>query len=293
MPWRAVSPSTRSDMILDGKATADRRLEKLKKEIQVSGITPRLATLIVGKDPGSQLYIRMKHRACERVGIGSILVELPEEATTEDVVEDVRRLGEDPSIDGILVQLPLPRHVDQEKVIAAIPPEKDVDGFAPLSLGSLLSGNPLFSPCTPLGIMVLLAEYGITAEGSDAVVVGRSLEVGRPMAILLLNAGATVTICHSKTRDLAEKTRSADILVSAVGKPGFITAPMVREGAVVIDVGISQVGGKTRGDVDFPAVEPRARAITPVPGGVGPMTIAMLMENTLKAARGRGCRPAR
>jgi methylenetetrahydrofolate dehydrogenase (NADP+)/methenyltetrahydrofolate cyclohydrolase len=280
-------------MILDGKATADRRLGKLKKEIQASGIAPRLATLIVGEDPGSQLYIRIKHRACERVGIGSVSVELPENSTTECVVDEVRRLGEDPSIDGILVQLPLPRHVGQGEVIAAIPPDKDVDGFTPLSMGRLLSGDPLFSPCTPLGVMTLLDEYGIPVEGSDAVVVGRSIEVGRPMALLLLNAGATVTVCHSKTRDLAGKTRSADILVSAVGKPGFIMGSMVKEGAVVIDVGISEVGGKTCGDVDFPAVEPRARAITPVPGGVGPMTIAMLMENTLKAARGRGCGPAR
>jgi methylenetetrahydrofolate dehydrogenase (NADP+)/methenyltetrahydrofolate cyclohydrolase len=280
-------------MILDGKATAERRLGRLKEEIQVSGITPRLATMIVGKDPGSQLYIRLKHRACERVGIGSVSVELPEAMTTDRVVEEVRRLGEDPSIDGILVQLPLPRHVEQERVIAAIPPEKDVDGFTPLSLGRLLSGDPFFSPCTPLGVMSLLDEYGIPVEGSDAVVVGRSIEVGRPMAILLLNAGATVTVCHSKTRNLAEKTRSSDLLVSAVGRPGFITGPMVKRGAVVIDVGFSQVGGKTCGDVDFTAVEPLARAITPVPGGVGPMTIAMLMENTLKAARERGCRPAR
>ena len=280
-------------MILDGKATAERRLGNLKKEIQASGINPRLATLIVGKDPGSQLYIRMKHRACERVGIGSVSVELHENSTTGRVVEEVRRLGGDPSIDGILVQLPLPRQVEQREVIAAIPPEKDVDGFTPISLGRLLSGNPSFSPCTPLGVMTLLEEYGIPVEGSDAVVVGRSIEVGRPMALLLLNAGATVTVCHSKTRDLAGKTRSADLLVSAVGKPGFITGPMVREGAVVIDVGIGEVGGKTCGDVDFQAVGPIARAITPVPGGVGPMTIAMLTENTLKAARGRGCRPAR
>jgi len=280
-------------MILDGKATAERRLGKLKEEIQASGITPGLATLIVGKDPGSQLYIRLKHKACERVGIGSVSVELPEEATTERVVKEVRRLGADPSIDGILVQLPLPRHVEQEEIIAAIPPEKDVDGFTPISLGRLLAGDPFFSPCTPLGVMTLLEEYRIPVEGTDAVVVGRSIEVGRPMAVLLLNAGATVTVCHSKTRDLAGKTRSADLLVSAVGKPGFITGPMVREGAVVIDVGISRVGGKTCGDVDFAAVEPLARAITPVPGGVGPMTIAMLMENTLRAARERGCRPVR
>jgi len=280
-------------MILDGKATAERRLGELKKEIRLSGMTPRLATVMVGDDPGSQLYVRMKHQACERVGIGSVSVEMPAEATTGQVVGEVRRIGEDPSIDGVLVQLPLPRAVDQERVIAAIPPEKDVDGFTPLSLGRLVSGRPLFSPCTPLGVMTLLAEYGIPVEGADAVVVGRSIEVGRPMAVLLLDAGATVTVCHSKTKDLAGKTRSADILVSAVGKPGFITGPMVKEGAVVIDIGINKVGGETLGDVDFPAVETRARAITPVPGGVGPMTIAMLMENTFRAARERGCRPAR
>jgi methylenetetrahydrofolate dehydrogenase (NADP+)/methenyltetrahydrofolate cyclohydrolase len=207
-------------------------------------------------------------------------------------VREVIALGADASIDGILVQLPLPPRVRQEEVIAAVPGEKDVDGFTPLSLGRLFSGTPLFSPCTPLGVMALLGEYSIPVEGADAVVVGRSLEVGRPMAALLLNAGATVTVCHSKTRDLAGKTRSADILVSAVGRPGFITGAMVKEGVVAVDVGISMVGGKPCGDLDFPSVEPRARAITPVPGGVGPMTIAMLMENTLAAARERRCRPA-
>jgi methylenetetrahydrofolate dehydrogenase (NADP+)/methenyltetrahydrofolate cyclohydrolase len=279
-------------MILDGRATADRRLERLAEEIRASRITPRLATVVVGKDPASQLYIRMKHRACERVGIGSVSVELPDEATTAEVAGEVRALGENPSIDGILVQLPLPKHLERKRIIAAIPPEKDVDGFTPLSLGRLLSGDPLFLPCTPLGIMTLLAEYGIPIGGSDAVVVGRSLEVGRPMAILLLNEGATVTVCHSKTRDLGEKTKSAEILVSAVGKPRFITGEMVREGVVAIDVGTSMVDGKPCGDIDFPAVEPLARAITPVPGGVGPMTIAMLMENAFKAARERRCRPA-
>jgi methylenetetrahydrofolate dehydrogenase (NADP+)/methenyltetrahydrofolate cyclohydrolase len=279
-------------MILDGRGTADRRLGRLAEEIRASGIIPRLATVMVGKDPGSQLYVRMKHRACERVGIGSVSLELPEEATTAEVAGEIRALGENPSIDGILVQLPLPRHLDQAGIIAAIPPEKDVDGFTPLSLGNLLSGHPLFSPCTPLGVMVLLAEYGIRVEGMDAVVVGRSLEVGRPIALLLLNAGATVTICHSKTGDLAGKTGSADILVSAVGKPGLITGAMVRKGVVAVDVGISMVDGKPRGDMDFPSVEPLARAITPVPGGVGPMTIAMLMENTFAAARERRCRPA-
>jgi methylenetetrahydrofolate dehydrogenase (NADP+)/methenyltetrahydrofolate cyclohydrolase len=279
-------------MILDGRATSEKRLGKLAAEIRASGLSPRLATVLVGQDPGSQLYVRMKHRACERVGIGSVSVELPEGTTTERLLGEIRRLGDDPTIDGILVQLPLPRHLDSERVIAAIPPGKDVDGFTPLSLGRLFSGHPLFSPCTPLGVMVLLGEYGIPVEGSDAVVVGRSIEVGRPMAALLINAGATVTVCHSKTRDLAAKTRSADILVSAVGKPKFITGDMVKKGAVAIDVGITMVDGKPVGDIDFPSVEPLARAITPVPGGVGPMTIAMLMENTVTAARERGCRPA-
>ena len=280
-------------MILDGRATAEKRLGRLAGEIRASGLAPRLATVLVGDDPASRLYIRMKHRACEQAGIGSVSVELPEDASTAEVVKEVRALGVDPSIDGILVQLPLPRRVDPEEVIAAVPGEKDVDGFTPLSLGRLFSGRPLFAPCTPLGVMALLAEYGIPVEGTDAVVVGRSLEVGRPMAALLLNAGATVTVCHSKTRDLAGKTGSADILVSAVGKPRFITGDMVKEGVVAVDVGISMVGGKPVGDLDFPSVEPLARAITPVPGGVGPMTIAMLMENTVAAARGRrGCSPA-
>ena len=280
-------------MILDGRATADRRLAQLAQEIRSSGITPKLATVIAGDDPGSRLYVRMKHEACGRVGIGSVSVELPGDTTTEKVVDEVRRIGENDAIDGILVQLPLPPRLDRERIIAAIPPEKDMDGFTPLSLGRLFSGKPLFTPCTPLGVMVLLAEYGFEVEGTDAVVVGRSIEVGRPVAALLLNAGATVTACHSKTRNLAEKTRAADILVSAVGKPGFITGKMVKKGVVAIDVGISMAGGKPVGDLDFASVEPLARAITPVPGGVGPMTIAMLMENTLFAARERRCGPAR
>ncbi|HVN65054.1 MAG TPA: tetrahydrofolate dehydrogenase/cyclohydrolase catalytic domain-containing protein [Methanomicrobiales archaeon] len=279
-------------MILDGRATAERRLGRLAGEIRASGLAPRLATLLVGEDPASRLYIRMKHRACEQVGIGSVSVELPGDATTGVVVAEVRALARDPSVDGILVQLPLPSGIDREEVIAAVPGEKDVDGFTPLSLGRLFSGKPLFSPCTPLGVMALLAEYGLPVEGQDALVVGRSLEVGRPMAALLINAGATVTVCHSKTRDLAGKTRGADILVSAVGRPGFITGAMVKGGVVAVDVGISMAGGRPRGDLDFPSVEPLARAITPVPGGVGPMTIAMLMENTLRAARERVCRPA-
>jgi len=279
-------------MILDGRVTSEKLLARLEGEIRASGLGPRLATILVGRDPGSLLYLKMKHRACERVGIESVSMELPGDASTSEVTGRVRALGEDPSIDGILVQLPLPTHIQQEEVIAAVPGEKDVDGFTPLSLGRLFSGRPLFSPCTPLGVMALLAEYDIPVEGRDAVVVGRSLEVGRPMAALLLNAGATVTVCHSKTQDLPGKTRTADILVSAVGKAGFIKGTMVKEGVVAVDVGISMVDGKPRGDMDFPSMEPRATAITPVPGGVGPMTIAMLMENTLRAAQERRCRPA-
>lgn len=270
--------------ILDGKAVSEKRLELLKEAIGESGLYPRLATVIVGSDPASQMYVRMKHRACERVGIGSVGIEIPGDATTENVLEAVSRLNKDPDINGILVQLPLPKRVDTERVIAAVNTDKDVDGFHPTSLGLLMSGKPRFAPCTPKGIMNLLAEYHIPVAGARAVVAGRSIEVGRPMAALLTNADATVTTCHSKTRDLALELRQADILVSAVGKAHFITPEMVKPGAVVIDVGTNQLNGKLVGDVDFEAVKEVASAITPVPGGVGPMTIATLMENTFAAA---------
>ena len=270
--------------ILDGKAVSEKRLELLKEAISDSGLYPRLATVIVGGDPASQMYVRMKHRACERVGIGSVGIELPGDATTEKVLEAVSRLNRDPDINGILVQLPLPKQVDTEKVIAAVSTDKDVDGFHPTSLGLLMSGKPRFAPCTPKGIMTLLAEYHIPIAGARAVVAGRSIDVGRPMAALLTNADATVTVCHSRTRNLAAELRQADILVSAVGKAHFITPEMVKPGAVVIDVGINQLNGKLVGDVDFEAVKAVAAAITPVPGGVGPMTIATLMENTFAAA---------
>ena len=271
--------------ILDGKAVSEKRLELLKEAIDESGLYPRLATVIVGSDPASQMYVRMKHRACERVGIGSVGIEIPGDATTDNVLEAVARLNRDADINGILVQLPLPKRVDTEKVIAAVNPEKDVDGFHPTSLGLLMSGRPRFAPCTPKGIMNLLAEYHIPVAGARAVVAGRSIDVGRPMAALLINADATVTVCHSRTRDLPAELRRADILVSAVGKAHFITPEMVKPGAVVIDVGINQLNGKLVGDVDFEAVKGVASAITPVPGGVGPMTIATLMENTFAAAR--------
>jgi methylenetetrahydrofolate dehydrogenase (NADP+)/methenyltetrahydrofolate cyclohydrolase len=275
--------------ILDGKKCSEKRLELLKEEIEDSGLEPRLATVIVGSDPASQMYVRMKHRACEQVGIGSVGIELPADATTEIVLEAVRRLNRDPDIDGILVQLPLPKGVDTEKVIDAISPAKDVDGYHPENMGLLFSGKPRFTSCTPTGIMTLLAEYKIPVAGSRAVVVGRSIDVGRPMAALLLNADATVTICHSKTKNLAEELKRADILVSAIGKAHFITPDMVKPGAVVIDVGINQLDGKLVGDVDFAKVSGIASAITPVPGGVGPMTIATLMENTYRAAKVRSC----
>jgi methylenetetrahydrofolate dehydrogenase (NADP+)/methenyltetrahydrofolate cyclohydrolase len=277
-------------MIIDGKKTSEKRLELLKEQIDQSGLYPRLATVIVGEDPASQMYVRMKHRACERVGIGSIGVELPADAATEAVLEQVARLNADPQINGILVQLPLPGQVNTEEIIEAVAPEKDVDGFHPLNLGHLFGGQPRFVPCTPGGIMTLLEEYDIKCEGAHAVVVGRSIDVGRPMAALLLNADATVTICHSRTRDLAAETRRADILISAAGRARFITADMVKAGAAVIDVGINyDENGKLCGDVDFDAVRDVAAAISPVPGGVGPMTIATLMENTFEAARASAC----
>jgi methylenetetrahydrofolate dehydrogenase (NADP+) / methenyltetrahydrofolate cyclohydrolase len=275
--------------ILDGKKCSEKRLELLKEEIEDSGLYPRLATVIVGSDPASRMYVRMKHRACEQVGIGSVGIELPEKTTTEDVLDAVRRLNADPEIDGILVQLPLPKGIDSERIIGAISPEKDVDGYHPENLGLLFSGKPRFTSCTPTGIMTLLAEYNIPVAGSKAVVAGRSIDVGRPMAALLLNADATVTICHSRTKDLARELRQADILVSAIGKAHFIKPEMVKPGAVVIDVGINQLDGKLVGDVDFAAVREIASAITPVPGGVGPMTIATLMENTYRAAKVRAC----
>ncbi len=276
-------------VILDGKTVSERRIELLREAIDESGFSPRLATVLVGDDPASALYVRMKHQACERVHIGSINVTLPAGATTERVLETVRRLNADPEIHGILVQLPLPAGIDREAVIEAVSPEKDVDGFHPCNLGRLVSGQPLFAPCTPLGIMNLLCEYGITPGGQRAVVVGRSIDVGRPMAALLLNADATVTVCHRRTRDLGSVVRSADLVVVAVGQARFLTAEMVGEGATVVDVGTNRVEGRLVGDVDFEAVRERAGAITPVPGGVGPMTIATLMENTFEAARRLTC----
>ncbi len=277
-------------MILDGKGLAARRLELLKEDIIEGGLSPTLATVIVGDDPASHMYVRMKHRACEQVGISSVNISLPEDTTTRTILDRIRQLNEDSDINGILVQLPLPKSIDTEAVLAAILPEKDVDGFHPLNMGRLVTGLPGPRPCTPKGIMTLLQEYNISPAGKRAVVVGRSVDVGRPIALLLLHADATVTMCHSKTENLKEITKQADILVSAAGKAGIITADMVKPGATVIDVGTNQVNGKLCGDVAFDEVAKIAGAITPVPGGVGPMTIASLMENTADIARNR-CGP--
>jgi len=271
-------------MILDGKRLSKRRLEILEERIGESGLRPHLATVLVGENPASQLYVTMKQRACEQVGIGSVSVKLPENSSTKKVLAAITRLNQDPQIDGILVQLPLPEQIPSRQVTETVTPEKDVDGFHPLNLGRLFMGNPVFVPCTPRGIMTLLEEYHLLTEGKDAVVIGRSIEVGRPLGILLLSVDATVTLCHSRTTHIEEHTKRADILVSAVGKARFITAGMVKEGATVIDVGTNYVDGKLCGDVDFNEVAPLAGAITPVPGGVGPMTIASLMENTFNAA---------
>jgi len=277
-------------MILDGKALSEKRLEALKDRIIESKCYPTLATVIVGDDPASKLYVRMKHRACDRTGIGSVGIELKEGATTEEIISEIEKLNDNPDINGILVQLPLPAGADTDSVIRSVSPFKDVDGFHPLNLGSLFSGEPVYSPCTPKGVMTILEEYNIKTEGAHAVVIGRSIEVGRPMAALLLNADATVTICHSRTKDLAAEMIRADILVSAVGRPGFVHADMVKEGATVIDVGTNyDDDGRLCGDVCFNEVSRIAGAITPVPGGVGPMTIATLMENTFMAAGLQGC----
>jgi methylenetetrahydrofolate dehydrogenase (NADP+)/methenyltetrahydrofolate cyclohydrolase len=272
-------------MILDGTRVREKRLELLREEIDESDLVPRLATVIVGNDPASELYVRMKHKACEQVHIGSVGIALPGSATTAEVVREITALNHDPDISGILVQLPLPPQINTLQVIESVAPAKDVDGFHPENLGRLFSGHPVFAPCTPLGIMNLLDEYGFGVAGMHAVVVGRSIEVGRPMGALLLSRDATVTTCHSKTRDLAAVTSQADLLVVAIGKARFIGPSMVKEGAVVIDVGTNRVDGILCGDVDFDRVKDRASAITPVPGGVGPMTIATLMENTFLAAK--------
>lgn len=274
--------------LLMGKEVSQRIKNELKVEaenLKKQGINPGLAVIIVGEDPASQVYVRNKERACEECGIYSDKYALPEETTQEELLKLIEELNNKNSISGILVQLPVPKHIDEETIINAINPKKDVDAFHPINVGKIMVGNYDFVPCTPAGVMELIKESGIDVCGKECVVVGRSNIVGKPQAMLLLHQNGTVTICHSKTNNLADKTRNADILVAAVGIPNFITGDMIKEGAVVIDVGINRLENKKLcGDVEFESAEKVAGAITPVPGGVGPMTIAMLMKNTIKAA---------
>lgn len=278
-----------SAKILDGKAVSARIKEELKQEVAKlkaeKGIDPGLAVIIVGDDPASKIYVRNKKLACEAIGIRSEEYALPAETTQEELLALVDELNRKKEIHGILCQLPLPKHLDEEAVIHAISPKKDVDAFHPVNVGKIMIGNYDFLPCTPAGVMELIHESGIDVAGKECVVVGRSNIVGKPMAMLLLHENGTVTICHSKTRDLKEVCLRADILVAAVGVPELIRGDMIKEGAVVIDVGMNRLENKKLvGDVEFAGAAERACAITPVPGGVGPMTIAMLMKNTVKAA---------
>ncbi|MBO5938794.1 MAG: bifunctional methylenetetrahydrofolate dehydrogenase/methenyltetrahydrofolate cyclohydrolase FolD [Clostridia bacterium] len=276
--------------IIDGKAISATIRAEIKEETErfyeKNGIRPGLAVIIVGEDPASQVYVRNKRRACEEVGFYSEAYELPADTTQEELNSLVDKLNADDAIHGILCQLPLPKHLDENEVILRIDPKKDVDAFHPTNVGRIMIGDYSFLPCTPAGVMALLERSGIEISGKECVVVGRSNIVGKPQAMLLLHAHGTVTVCHSRTKNLAEVCRRADILVAAIGKADFFTADMVKEGAVVIDVGMNRrADGKLTGDVDFESVAPKASYITPVPGGVGPMTITMLMQNTLTAAK--------
>ena len=276
--------------IIDGKAVSAALRAETAKEVESfkneTGVTPGLAVIIVGEDPASTVYVRNKHKACLEVGMYSEVIRMKEETTEEELLAVIDGMNHDSKLHGILVQLPLPKHIDEKKVIRAISPEKDVDAFHPENVGKIMIGDYDLLPCTPAGVMALLDYYKIPIEGKECVVIGRSNIVGKPQSLLLLERNGTVTICHSRTKNLAEVTRRADILVAAVGRPRFVTADMVKEGATVIDVGINRdENGRLVGDVDFEAVEPLVSAITPVPGGVGPMTITMLLKNTLTAAR--------
>ena len=277
-----------SAQLIDGKVVAKAVKEEVRSRVEAlkaRGIRPGLATVLVGDDPASHVYVRNKQRTCEELGMHSVGHNLPATTSQVDLLALIDRLNRDPAIHGILVQLPLPKPLRSEPILYAVSPDKDVDGLHPVNVGKLMMGEPRFVPCTPAGIMAMLDYYKLPIEGKTAVVVGRSNLVGKPAAMLLLHRHATVTICHSKTPDLAEVCRRADILVAAMGKARFIRGEMVKEGAVVIDVGINrQPDGKLVGDVDFEAVAAKASWITPVPGGVGPMTIAMLMQNTMLAA---------
>ena len=276
--------------IIDGKEVSAQVKEQVKEEAAqlkaATGLQVGLAVVIVGNNPASRVYVNNKKKACEAVGCQSFEYALDEDTTQEELLELVEVLNENPQVNGILVQLPLPKQIDEKAIINAISPDKDVDAFHPSNVGRIMIGSYAFLPCTPAGVMELIASTGVSVSGKNCVVIGRSNIVGKPMAMLLLHQNGTVTICHSRTQNLKEICARADILVAAVGKANFVTADMVKEGAVVIDVGMNRLdNGKLCGDVDFAAVEPKAGYITPVPGGVGPMTIAMLMRNTLTAAK--------
>ena len=277
-------------VLIDGKLVSETTRENIKNEVaklkDEFNITPGLAVIVVGNDPASAVYVRNKHKACVAVGIESYQIEFPETITEQELIKKIVELNNDPSVSGILVQLPLPTHISEIAVAKAISPEKDVDAFHSENVGKIMIGKYDFLPCTPAGIIRLLDYYNITVEGKSCVVIGRSNIVGKPMALLLLERNGTVTVCHSRTKNLAEITKDADIIVVAIGKPKFLSADMVKPGAVVIDVGINRGDdGKLVGDVDFASVSELASYITPVPGGVGPMTITMLLENTLTAAK--------
>lgn len=273
---------------MDGKMVSAKVRGSILEEVnglKEKGVRPGLAVIIVGEDPASKVYVRNKERACEECGFYSEKYALPEETTQEELLGLIDELNHNPHIDGILCQLPVPKHINEQAIIDAISPEKDVDAFHPINVGKIMVGNFDFLPCTPAGVMQLLEEYNIDPNGKNCVVIGRSNIVGKPMAMLLLHKNGTVTICHSRTKNLKEVCAQADILVAAVGKADFVTADMVKEGAVVIDVGMNRKDGKLCGDVAFDEVNEKASYLTPVPGGVGPMTITMLMKNTLKAAK--------
>ena len=276
--------------IINGKLVSGEVRKNLQNEIRdyinESGITPGLAVILVGNNPASAVYVRNKHKACLEVGINSYKITMPEETTEEELLSKIDELNMDKKVHGILVQLPLPKHISEEKIINRISPEKDVDAFHPANVGKIVGGKYDFIPCTPAGIMELLHYYNVEISGKECVVIGRSNIVGKPMALLLLAENGTVTVCHSRTKELAEVAKRADILVVAIGKANFVTADMVKPGAVVIDVGINRLDdGKLCGDVKFDEVSEISSMITPVPGGVGPMTITMLLKNTLTAAK--------
>lgn len=274
--------------ILDGKKIADQLTEIVKSDVAkfeaARSIKPGLTVIIVGENPASKVYVNRKHKACEELGIASEVVRLPETTSEEQLLQEIDRLNGDNRVHGILVQLPLPKHINSELVLERISPLKDVDGFHPVNVGNLTIGKEGLVPCTPYGVVKMLEISGISVEGKRAVVLGRSNIVGKPMTMLLMSRNATVTVCHSRTKDLAAVCREGDILVAAIGKPEFVTKDMVKPGAIVIDVGINRVGDKLVGDVKFDEVQEVAGYITPVPGGVGPLTIGMLLHNTLKAA---------